>query len=601
MQETLLNTSCGPIKGLTRNGIRIFRGIDYARCERFSPAVKVSSWDGVYDATDYGTVCPQLSCRLASVIGAEKGSVIDEHRLCLSIYSPEGAKDLPVMVWVHGGAFLTGGSEEKRYSGERLVQAGNVVVVKISYRLGALGYLWMPEKGIGNLGLHDQETALEWIQENISDYGGNPSEVTVFGQSAGAQSLAAIIASSKDRILFRRAILQSPPLAMGSSAKRAERITRKFLRILGKDPFTASIDEILEAQAKTSSGSPVPSFLPIMESVTGIPDATVSGKVEVVCGYTRDDASPFVRKMIGPLFGTRLGDAIVRAATKSVFSKPVDEYVEKLRSKGVKAEKYFITWAPAGNPYGSCHCIEMPFILGFLEDWKDAAMLRGMTCEEFEQMSRTFLKAWTDFANGGKFDLDGSGEPRPDVADWHSNETATEQKKAIRRRMKELRESTSESQATESEATARQIMQLPQWQDSDTVLLYHSIKGEVDTSLLLAQSGKRLVLPVIEGENLVLKEYSEEKLVAGYKGIMEPSSDCPTVDPSDVQLALIPGVAFDAGHHRLGRGKGFYDRLLPSLGCPIIGMGFSWQVIDSVPVESHDITLSGVVTPDGLL
>lgn len=180
-----------------------------------------------------------------------------------------------------------------------------------------------------------------------------------------------------------------------------------------------------------------------------------------------------------------------------------------------------------------------------------------------------------------------------------------EQKKAIRRRMKALRESTSDSQAKESEAIAMHIMQLPQWQNSDTILLYHSIKGEVGTSLLLAQAvsaqGKRIVLPVIEGEILVLREYREDSLVAGYKGIMEPSSDCPLVDPSEVQLALIPGVAFDAGYHRLGRGKGFYDRLLPLLECPVIGMGFSWQVIDTVPVESHDICLSGVVTPEGLL
>lgn len=584
MQDTLLNTSCGPIKGLTRNGIRIFRGIDYARCERFSPAVKVSSWEGIYDATDYGTVCPQLSCRLASVIGAEKGSVIDEHRLCLSIYSPEGAKDLPVMVWIHGGAYLTGGSEEKRYSAERLVRTGNVVVVKISYRLGALGYLWMPEKGIANLGLRDQETALEWIHEYISDYGGNPSEVTVFGQSAGAHSLAALIAASGDRKLFRRAILQSPPLGMAASSKKAERTTRKFLRALGKDPFTASIDEILKAQAEVSSGSPAPVFIPIVEDVTGIPGKLASGDISIVCGYTRDDASPFVRKIIGPLFGTRLGNAIVKAATKSVFSAPVDKYVEKLKSRGINAEKYFMTWAAEGNPYGSCHCIEMPFLLGFYEDWRDAAMLQGMTREEYDRMSRILLKAWTGFANGEIFTID-----------------VTAQKKAVRKQMKELRESTSESQAAESESIARHIMQLPQWQNADTVLLYHSIKGEVDTSLLLAQSGKRLVLPVIVGEDLVLKEYSEDRLTAGYKGIMEPSEDCPTVDPSEIQLALIPGVAFDAGYHRLGRGKGFYDRLLPLLDCPVIGMGFSWQVIDTVPVESHDIVLSGVVTPDGLL
>lgn len=403
MQETLLNTSCGPIKGLLRDGIRIFRGIDYAHCERFRKAVPVGSWDGIYDATDYGTVVPQLSCRLASVIGAEKGAVIDEHRLCLSIYSPENAEGLPVMVWIHGGAFLTGGSEERRYSGERLVRTGNVVVVKISYRLGALGYLWMPEKGVTNHGLEDQVTALEWIRMNISDYGGAPGRITVFGQSAGALSIAAIMASHKGNPLFQRAILQSPPLGMECSVRRAERITRKFLSILGKDPLTASIDEILQAQAKVSAKSPIPAFMPVVGSVRENPSSLASEGIGIVCGYTAQDASPFVRKIVGPLFGKPIGNAVVRAATKYMFSSPIEAFVRELKNSGMQAETYRISWHPEGNPMGACHCIEMPFILGFYEDWKDSAMLQVTSREEFDTKSRIFLRAWTDFANGKEF------------------------------------------------------------------------------------------------------------------------------------------------------------------------------------------------------
>lgn len=177
----------------------------------------------------------------------------------------------------------------------------------------------------------------------------------------------------------------------------------------------------------------------------------------------------------------------------------------------------------------------------------------------------------------------------------------SDSKKLIRKQMAELRSSTASTQERDSETISRIVMQLPQWQEADTVLLYHSIKGEVNTDGLLAQTGKRIVLPVVEGGNLVLREYHADRLVPGYKGIMEPSPDCPVVDPAQAGLALIPGVAFDRRYHRLGRGKGFYDRLLPMLSCPRIGMGFSWQVVDTVPVESHDITLDGVVTPDGLL
>lgn len=588
MQEIVLETSCGPIRGTVHGGTMIFRGIDYARCERFAPAIPVESWEGTYDARDYGTVCPQRSCRLASVIGADKGAYIDEHRLCLSVYAPEGARDLPVMVWIHGGAFVTGGSEEKRYSGERLVAEGNVIVVKISYRLGALGYLWMPGKGAANLGLEDQRTALEWIRRNISGFGGDPDNITVFGQSAGAFSIAALIATSKDRLPMRRAILQSPPLGTSMPEAKAEKIARKFLKVLGKDPFTASIDEILDAQEKIDGKSLSPMFQPIVADATAIPEC-VPSDFEIVCGHTEHETSPFLRKILGRSLGRPLGRAVVRASSDNVFVKPARAYLEKYGKLGISATEYHLTWHPEGNPLGSCHCIEMPFLLGFREDWKDSAMMQVTPHGEFERISRIFLRAWTGFANGKGF---------PDIA---SAIDTAQRKQALRKQMEVLRSSTTQSQAAESEAIAKAIMQLPQWQDAKTVLLYNSINAEVDTSLLLSAQGKRILLPVVEGDSLVLREYRKDSLVPGYKGIMEPSSDCPSADPAMVDLALVPGVAFDRRYHRLGRGKGFYDRLLPLLSCPVIGMGFSWQVVDSVPVESHDILLSGVVTPEGLV
>ncbi len=444
MSEITIQTSCGRIKGTVRDGIAVFQGIDYASCERFEEAVPINSWDAVYDATRRGSVCPQRSCRLASVIGEEKGTSIDEKRLCLTVYAPENAApgSLAVMVWVHGGSYLTGGSEEQRYSGERLVRKGNVLVVKISYRLGALGYLWLPEENIGNLGLKDQITALQWIQDHISGFGGDPSRITVFGQSAGAHSVASLIASSVEKPLFKRAVLQSPPLGINISPRKASRIAKEFLKLLAEARESkeasngkaggkingktgekievkaggkilqkpaikilreASIDEILDAQEAIVAKNPVLAFMPILKEPTRIPEAIIKGRLQVVCGYAAQDASPFLKPAMDRLFGTKAGNAIVSFITKRVFAAPIEKYTEKLRKAGLQADIYHISWAPKGNPLGSCHCIELPFILGFKEDWTEAGMLEGITDLEYEKLSELFLEAWTDFANYGKF------------------------------------------------------------------------------------------------------------------------------------------------------------------------------------------------------
>lgn len=399
--RTSIDTGSARFHGIEKDGIRIFRGITYARYGRFEEAVPVQP-EGDIDATTYGCVCPQRSNRLASIMGEDKGSVIEEGRLCLSIYSPAGAKDLPVMVWIHGGAFLTGGSEEQRYSGERLVRTGNVVVVKISYRLGAFGFLHMPDKGISNLGLHDQRTALEWVQEHISAFGGNPDDVTVFGQSAGALSVAALIATSTDRLLFRKAILQSAPLGIGMTPKEADRIAKAFMKRLGKDLKEATMDELLDAQEAIKKMKTGLTFMPLLPDFQEIPELVRKSGLKVVVGYTAEDASPFL-KGLGFLFDTAIGRAAIRWATRTTFSESSEQYLGKLREAGLEATKYFISWHPEGNPLGACHCIELPFILGEYEDWCESKMLQGIKQDEYSRNSGDLLRAWTTFAREGRF------------------------------------------------------------------------------------------------------------------------------------------------------------------------------------------------------
>ncbi|MGN1214747.1 MAG: carboxylesterase family protein [Candidatus Cryptobacteroides sp.] len=391
----------GLVKGITEDGVRVFRGITFARYKPFREAVPEKLLPGT-DATCYGTVCPQRTSRTAQVKDGKPVAEVEDGRLCLSVYSPENACNLPVMVWLHGGSFIRGGSEERRYSCGRMAREGRVVVVKISYRLGASGYLYLPGRGISNLGLGDQKTALGWVREYAAEFGGDPSDITVFGQSAGALSIAALIATAEGPLPFSKAILQSAPLGISITPGEASRITGAFLRKLGKDPEEATVDELLDAQQKIMGMKAGLTFMPMVEDFLHIPPHVVRSGLKAVIGYAAQDASPFVSKS-GRFLNTCLGRKAVRHLTDSIFIKPSDEYADRLEAAGLDVTRYFIDWHPHGNRFGACHCIELPFLLGDKEEWSDAKFLKGMTDTEYADNSKDILHAWTTFANEGIF------------------------------------------------------------------------------------------------------------------------------------------------------------------------------------------------------
>ena len=447
------------------NGATVFHGIVYARYARFGMPEMVEYGEGeIVDAREYGCVCPQNLSHLLEQLGPASGLELREGELCLSVTVPEEEhRRLPVMVWIHGGFYLTGGSEDHRYDVSSLALAGDVIVVKISYRLGAEGYIWHPERGVGNLGLEDQKTALRWIRRHIASFGGDPDNVTVFGQSAGAHSIASLIASADDvepitnvprfggEVLFHRAILQSPPLGNTITPKAAAKVTAAFLdRLfsiagLGGMPeesarerrekcFDKAVEgdevalgHIIEAQDAVKSMRLGLIFLPVLRDYMRIPpvgglsvcrdcncgqtnrDAT-DGKdrFRVIVGYNADDASPYIRKWTGFLWKTPLRRPLIKFLTDKVFRKPALRYAAKLRSACIEAQTYCFSWHPQGSELGACHSIELPFLLGKFEDWGSAEMLRGMTQEEYEANSARFRSLWTKFARSGEFPATGS-------------------------------------------------------------------------------------------------------------------------------------------------------------------------------------------------
>lgn len=209
-----LKTSSATFNGCEQGNVRAFRGIRYAQAARWqAPEIIVPS--GTVDATTYGAYCAQIPYDPSQ----------SEDCLYVNVWSPKDAKDLPVFFWIHGGGFLQGSGAQINYDGQFLADAYNVVVVTINYRLGFLGYRY-DENGSGNYGIKDQITALQWTQQHIADFGGNPDAVTIVGESAGAMSVGLQFTLEESQDLFKAGIMESSYYGVSyMSAEEAKRLS----------------------------------------------------------------------------------------------------------------------------------------------------------------------------------------------------------------------------------------------------------------------------------------------------------------------------------------------------------------------------------------
>jgi para-nitrobenzyl esterase len=258
-----IKTTGGVVRGITTHGVHTWRGVPYAaapvgelRLRRPHPVVP---WDGVRDGSRFGPVPVQE--RVGKFIGAGRDTPMSEDCLTVNVSAPvtESAEPRPVMVWFYGGAFVVGASSAPTYRGYDFVRRGDVVFVSVNYRLGALGYLDFSAYGTAerpiesNLGLRDQIAALEWVRDNIAAFGGDPDQVTIFGESAGAISVTTLMATPSARGLFHRAIAESSAPTMVFGQERARAWSAAFVTALGADDdpltrlTTAGTDQLLGA------------------------------------------------------------------------------------------------------------------------------------------------------------------------------------------------------------------------------------------------------------------------------------------------------------------------------------------------------------------
>lgn len=227
----VVDAPAGSVRGDDERGMRVFKGIPYATPpvgeRRWRAPEPLPAWEGVREATKFGAACVQPKPRGPSIYGWDLPAM-SEDCLSLNIWAPAASDKAPVFVWIHGGALTSGSGGDPIYDGSALAKRG-MVVVSINYRLGALGYLAHPElsaesaDGVsGNYGLLDQIAALEWVKANIASFGGDPGNVTIAGESAGALSVMALMAAPRAHGLFHKAIAQSAYMVSAQALRETQ-------------------------------------------------------------------------------------------------------------------------------------------------------------------------------------------------------------------------------------------------------------------------------------------------------------------------------------------------------------------------------------------
>jgi para-nitrobenzyl esterase len=459
----IVDTTAGKVQGLHKDGVLQFRGIPYARAERFGPSRPTDGWVGIRDATAFGPMAHQNPSPLETMLGTQ-GQGGAEDCLVVNVYTP-AADDAarPVMVWIHGGAFVTGSGHVPWYNGSNLARLYDVVVVTLNYRLGALGFLHLGHlepafAGSGSNGVGDQVQALRWVRDNVAAFGGDPEMVTIFGESAGGMSVTTLLGTPTAEGLFRGAIAQSGAAAHSHDTSTAEWVTERFLAVLGLSAATADAllslpaEEIVRAQATVDAevlGGAGPgigrlAFQPVVDGARlprppfeAIRDGSAAG-VNLVIGTTAEEWNLFQLQARGN--GSVTDERLLRRLARVVGEDRVDDTLAVYRDTlpasdldglfcGVMTDWVFrmpairvaeaqVGHAPRVSMYrfdyrstafggvlGACHAIDVPFTFANL-DRRGVDMMLGGIDDATQRLAERTSRAWSSAARTGSPELD---------------------------------------------------------------------------------------------------------------------------------------------------------------------------------------------------
>lgn len=425
MADSIVKTSTGKVRGVESEGVTRFLGIPYAAPPvgdlRFVEPQPHAAWDGEFDATKSGPCAPQMSGEfpgldVEKLLG--KGWERGDDYLTVNIWAPPGkAQGLPVMLFIHGGGFLAGSNNVPLSDGSAFARSG-VICMAINYRMGVDGFLPIP--GVPtNLGLRDQIAALKWVQENAAAFGGDPANVTVFGESAGAMSIANLIASPLAKGLFKRAIIESGHGGMTRDIGVAQKLVKKLAKLMkvaptkegfasvGPEDSFKAIEKLakplgidLRDSEKREPVFGISRFIPVHGDDV-LPERPldalrkgVGKEVEVLIGTNAEEMNLYLvatgaRDKLGRLMSTFLlhrshpkatatlkaygmgrgkkaGYALTDAMNDLVFRWPARRFAEEHQGR---THMYEFEWKSTAfdGTLGACHAVELPFVFNTLD------------------------------------------------------------------------------------------------------------------------------------------------------------------------------------------------------------------------------------------
>jgi para-nitrobenzyl esterase len=397
--ERTITTPSGSIIGKTSSaGGSEFLGIPFASAGRFEPPTDITSGYDIFDASKYGYICPQTPGMLELALNMD-ASHMNEDCLNLNVYIPHDPVDsqqLPVLVWIHGGAYTNGAGSVAWYHGSSLASRG-CVVVTINYRLGSLGFL-----GDGNYGILDMLSALRWVQRNIPSFGGDTNNVTIFGESAGGSAVVSLLASTEISGLAHKAWAMSPSIGQLRNHERSQELQEQFLTLAGvasiEDARKLSTDEILSIQQKqmATTTTEFDFYSPTAGGAALRPeilDVAARSPIPLVVGTNRDenklwsafdptladaDAARW-EQFTTDTFGDKAVEArlayealrpgespkdlMSAVSTDTAFRQRAQRLCEARAIHNAPTWMYWFTWPTPvfGGTVGCCHALDIPF------------------------------------------------------------------------------------------------------------------------------------------------------------------------------------------------------------------------------------------------
>jgi para-nitrobenzyl esterase len=428
----IVRTGSGDVRGAEKRGVAVWRGIPYASAPRFRAPGPAPSWTGVRDATRFGAVAMQSTDpRMLAMSGVSEKLAISEDCLFLNVTAPAdyavGAKR-PVLVWIHGGAFVFGAGSTPLYDATSFAAAHGLVVVTINYRLGAFGFA--PLAGDANVGLYDQIAALRWIADNIAGFGGDPARVTAMGESAGAVSIAMLLGMPAARGLFARAILESGAVGLSPpTADDAALIARAIAEECG-DPMTAPAETILAVQDRIVRERGLGAFFPHTTGASPLDVVREGGAagVPLLLGSNRDEWNLFALFLgdasvapVAAALRARLGDAAIEAmlAAYARHARTTEQaWIDLIgdaafRIPAIRLAEAQVAHAPVwmyrfdfestsfGGKLGAAHALELPFVWSVLDSPAGAILLGPESVAPARTLGAAMHDAWAAFVRGG--------------------------------------------------------------------------------------------------------------------------------------------------------------------------------------------------------